>query len=54
MTRTIICPTRIQPKVFKNHMEKINKYIFKFNDLNVIVDIYRFQEMRYILCHNVW
>jgi hypothetical protein len=54
MTRAIIFPTRIQPKVLLNHMEKINKYVFKLSGLNVIVEIYRFQKMRYILCHNVW
>jgi hypothetical protein len=54
MTKTIIFPTIIQPKALLNHMEKINKYVFKLSDFNVIVDIYRFQKMRYILCHNVW
>jgi len=38
-----------------DHMAKINKCmnISKLNDLNVIVDICKFQKMKCILKHNV-
>ncbi len=42
--RTIVCLTKIQPKV--DHMAKINKYV-------TILDYCKFQKMRCILCHNV-